>query len=901
MLQTTKRATFSSIGEAISALRAGQPVIVVDSEDRENEGDFLVAGELVTPEIMHFLMTYGRGQVCMPVLPEIGERLGFRRMVNNPTEANSPAFSIPIDHRSGSTGVSPEDRTRTIRAVVDPASGPDDFIRPGHSFPLIAREGGVLVRPGHTEAAIDLLRMTGMTPVGTLCEICSQDGLDMARRDELLELAEEFELPIITIDELIELRRREDHAPRNLRRDQLLHSHAAYQPDQVELHSRLFRLNRLNPDSLQIEADAETKAVASHGTTASPEPFSPELEGWIERYGKIGRRNRNMWEWTRRGIEAMTLPCVDDDWRDHVNTTKFLGVMLVVLLDDVADEHGNKQFTERLLDIPLDPVRPDFSTFTAFEQKFASLCLQLWTEIQNRVVTYPCQLNYADILLYDYQQLLNAMSYSSLLKRRPELLNLAEHDLYLPHNMYMMVLSTLDLMCSSSFDVNELGRLREAIWHAQWMGRIGNLVTTWQRELVEEDYSSGVFARAMSHGDITAEMLRQGNRSKLRAAIRRGRHERYFESQWWQHRRWLGSQKPTFHSIDLGKIIEGLDKLIRLDYQLAKRGSKKRGVLQQRRENKGTMTVLLANPRGFCAGVNMAIESLERALELFGTPFYVYHEIVHNRHVVDRFRNRGVVFVDSIDDVPAGSYLMYSAHGVSPEIRKSAQDRHLKTIDATCPLVSKVHSEAMRFARQGYSIILIGHRGHDEVVGTLGQNPECMMLVETVEDVDGIEPPDPNRVAYLTQTTLSVDEAAHIVDRLRERFPAIKGPAKEDICYATQNRQDTLKSLLPECDVVLVLGSRNSSNSNRLLEIARSHGKSAYLLDDAREIRADWFEGNETVLVTAGASAPESTVRQCVDYLRQRYGATVDDHTLRQEKLQFQLPRELVSPGELKS
>jgi 4-hydroxy-3-methylbut-2-en-1-yl diphosphate reductase len=305
------------------------------------------------------------------------------------------------------------------------------------------------------------------------------------------------------------------------------------------------------------------------------------------------------------------------------------------------------------------------------------------------------------------------------------------------------------------------------------------------------------------------------------------------------------------------------------------------------------MRIVLANPHGFCAGVVMAIRTLDRALELFGPPLYVYHEIVHNNHVVERFRRRGVVFVDSVDQVPQGGRLIYSAHGVGPQIRVQASDRNLQTIDATCPLVSKVHLEAVRFAREGRTVILIGHAGHDEAVGTLGEAPEQMRLVETVEDVDALVVPDPKNVAYITQTTLSVDEANHIIARLKQKFPEIVGPPKKDICYATQNRQDAVKMFLPVADVVLVLGSRNSSNSNRLAEIAREGGRPAYLIDGAHEIDPRWLEGCETVLVTAGASAPEEVVEECVAYLVNRYDATIEQGTVREEHAHFALPVEL--------
>jgi 4-hydroxy-3-methylbut-2-enyl diphosphate reductase len=303
--------------------------------------------------------------------------------------------------------------------------------------------------------------------------------------------------------------------------------------------------------------------------------------------------------------------------------------------------------------------------------------------------------------------------------------------------------------------------------------------------------------------------------------------------------------------------------------------------------------IILANPRGFCAGVNMAIESLDRALELFGTPIYVYHEIVHNRPVVERFRKRGVVFVDGIDEIPAGATVLYSAHGVAPAIRQAAVERRLRAIDATCPLVTKVHLEAVRFAREGYTILLIGHEGHDEVLGTMGEAPRNIRLVQDTNDVERLNLPADARVAYLTQTTLSVDDAEVIIAALRRRFPHIVGPSRDDICYATQNRQEAVKALVPETDVVVVLGSRNSSNSMRLAEIAKSCGKRAYLIDSVYEIPDGSFTGGETVLITAGASAPEEVVEECVAYLKQRYGAEVESRTVREEHVSFPLPREL--------
>jgi 4-hydroxy-3-methylbut-2-en-1-yl diphosphate reductase len=305
------------------------------------------------------------------------------------------------------------------------------------------------------------------------------------------------------------------------------------------------------------------------------------------------------------------------------------------------------------------------------------------------------------------------------------------------------------------------------------------------------------------------------------------------------------------------------------------------------------MKILLAAPRGFCAGVNMAIESLDLALSSCGTPVFVYHEIVHNQYVVDTFRKKGAIFVEDLSDVPHGATLLFSAHGVSPEIRRIARERKLRAIDATCPLVTKVHLEAVRFAREGYTILLIGHEGHDEVIGTMGEAPQAIVLVESVEHADRLEFPPGTRLAYLTQTTLSVDDANRIIDRLRARFPHIVGPPKEDICYATQNRQEAVHLLAEEADLVLVLGSQNSSNSQRLKELAQERGVRAYLIDGARDIDPAWFDGAKTVVITAGASAPESVVQECVDYLRQRYGAEVEPRTIREESVHFPLPREL--------
>lgn len=305
------------------------------------------------------------------------------------------------------------------------------------------------------------------------------------------------------------------------------------------------------------------------------------------------------------------------------------------------------------------------------------------------------------------------------------------------------------------------------------------------------------------------------------------------------------------------------------------------------------MKVILANPRGFCAGVNMAIDSLDRALELFGAPIYAYHEIVHNRPVVNRFLKRGVIFVESIEEIPCGATVLYSAHGVAPAIREASARRNLRAIDATCPLVTKVHLEAVRYASERYHIVLIGHEGHDEVVGTMGEAPESITLVQNESDVARLTLPIDAKIAYLTQTTLSVDETQGIIAALKRKYPQIVGPAKDDICYATQNRQEAVKDLVPESDVVLVLGSRNSSNSQRLAEIAKSAGTPAYLIDGVTELNDSWFDGAQTVLITAGASAPEDVVQACVAYLRERFGAVVESRTVREEHVSFPLPKGL--------
>jgi 4-hydroxy-3-methylbut-2-enyl diphosphate reductase len=305
------------------------------------------------------------------------------------------------------------------------------------------------------------------------------------------------------------------------------------------------------------------------------------------------------------------------------------------------------------------------------------------------------------------------------------------------------------------------------------------------------------------------------------------------------------------------------------------------------------MRILLANPRGFCAGVNMAIDCVDRVLKLKGPPIYVYHEIVHNKHVVDRFVQQGVIFVNSIDDVPNGATLVYSAHGVSPDIRAKSESRNLIQVDATCPLVTKVHSEAIRYADKKYTIILIGHEDHDEVIGTLGEAPNDIRIVESPEDVAKLNIPSDHKIAYLTQTTLSIDDASHIIQALKTKYPNIHSPNKEDICYATTNRQRAVMELAPRSDLVLVVGSKNSSNSLRLVEIAQNRGIRAYLVDDVSEIHHDWLQGVETLVLTAGASAPEDLVQSIIKLLKDRYHATVEDAHVTEEDMHFELPYSL--------
>jgi 4-hydroxy-3-methylbut-2-enyl diphosphate reductase len=303
--------------------------------------------------------------------------------------------------------------------------------------------------------------------------------------------------------------------------------------------------------------------------------------------------------------------------------------------------------------------------------------------------------------------------------------------------------------------------------------------------------------------------------------------------------------------------------------------------------------IYLLKPRGFCAGVVRAIDVVKIALDLYGPPVYVRKEIVHNKHVVDELREAGAIFVEEIGEVPAGARAIFSAHGVAPEVRREARQRRLEVIDATCPLVTKVHLEAVQFARQGYSIVLIGHKDHDEVIGTLGEVPERTYLVETVEDVDRLELPNPARVRYLTQTTLSLDETRDIVVRLKERFPLIQGPPAQDICYATENRQMAVKGVALHCDLLLVVGSQNSSNSKRLVEVSENVGVRAYLVNDCDEVEIAWLEGVRNVAVTAGASAPEHLVGELVEFLRERGFSQLEEVELVDEDVRFSLPVEL--------
>jgi 4-hydroxy-3-methylbut-2-enyl diphosphate reductase len=305
--------------------------------------------------------------------------------------------------------------------------------------------------------------------------------------------------------------------------------------------------------------------------------------------------------------------------------------------------------------------------------------------------------------------------------------------------------------------------------------------------------------------------------------------------------------------------------------------------------------IVLLTPRGFCAGVVRAIDVVKIALGIYGAPIYVRKEIVHNRHVVQELREMGAIFVEELGEVPAGARVIFSAHGVSPAVREEAEARLLNVIDATCPLVTKVHLEAVKFARQDYTIVLIGHRNHDEVSGTLGEAPDHMVLVETIEDVDRLQVRDPAKVSYLTQTTLSLDETRQVVERLRQRFPLIQGPKSQDICYATENRQVAVKAVAPLCDLLLVVGSKNSSNSLRLVEVCQRSGIPAYLLDDESEVRPEWLIGVNTIAITAGASAPEHLVQGLIEFLKLSGYTGFEELEIKEEDVRFSLPAELSS------
>jgi 4-hydroxy-3-methylbut-2-enyl diphosphate reductase len=307
----------------------------------------------------------------------------------------------------------------------------------------------------------------------------------------------------------------------------------------------------------------------------------------------------------------------------------------------------------------------------------------------------------------------------------------------------------------------------------------------------------------------------------------------------------------------------------------------------------GPRKVLLAAPRGYCAGVDRAVQTVERALEVHGAPVYVRKEIVHNKHVVEELSERGAIFVDQESEVPEGAIVVFSAHGVSPAVHDNAADRNLRTIDATCPLVTKVHVSARRFAAQGYTMVMIGHAGHEEVEGTMGEAPDSIVLIETADEVADLEVADPDKVAFITQTTLSVDETAETIAALRAKFPAIVSSKSEDICYATTNRQIAVKQLARECDLVLVVGSTNSSNSNRLVEVAREHGADSHLIDNHTQVRDEWLEGVGTVGITSGASAPEELVERLVDFFRERGAEDVGELRTVDEDVRFMLPKEI--------
>jgi 4-hydroxy-3-methylbut-2-enyl diphosphate reductase len=311
--------------------------------------------------------------------------------------------------------------------------------------------------------------------------------------------------------------------------------------------------------------------------------------------------------------------------------------------------------------------------------------------------------------------------------------------------------------------------------------------------------------------------------------------------------------------------------------------------------------IILLTPRGFCAGVVRAIDVVKIALDLYGAPIYVRKEIVHNRHVVDELRQAGAIFVEELEEVPSGARVIFSAHGVSPAVRGQAKERNLQVIDATCPLVTKVHLEAVQFSKKGYTIVLIGHKDHDEVIGTLGEAPESTILVSSEEDVDRLQVKDPERVSYITQTTLSLEETKDIVARLKERFPSIQGPKAQDICYATENRQLAVKAVVPLCQVLLVVGSQNSSNSRRLVEVCEKMGVPAYLIDDLSEVKAEWLNDIETVAVTAGASAPENLVEELIESLQGRGFNQLEEMEIKEEDVRFNLPVELARTVQLQT
>jgi 4-hydroxy-3-methylbut-2-en-1-yl diphosphate reductase len=303
--------------------------------------------------------------------------------------------------------------------------------------------------------------------------------------------------------------------------------------------------------------------------------------------------------------------------------------------------------------------------------------------------------------------------------------------------------------------------------------------------------------------------------------------------------------------------------------------------------------IYLAAPRGYCAGVDRAVQTVEHALDLYGAPVYVRKEIVHNKHVVEELAERGAIFVDQETEVPEGATVVFSAHGVAPSVHANAEKRQLRTIDATCPLVTKVHVEARKFAEQGYTIVLIGHDGHEEVEGTMGEAPERIVLIESEEDVERLEVDDPDHIAYISQTTLSVDETQDIIVKLKEKFPNIVGPRTDDICYATTNRQLAVKQMAGECDLVLVIGSRNSSNSNRLVEVARFHGADSHLIDNETQVQEEWLEGTRVVGITSGASAPENLVQRLVEFFRKRGVTDISEFHVVQEDVRFMLPKHI--------